>query len=254
MDNNRVGGTSLEPANVGVFPAPEDRVKTAAEEFASEIRPFGEVMETGQTEVDPSTGQRRINMAMGNKAVASEEMFEGAPAPNAPGFNFETNNTGAEANRGVAGPALNISSNETTLRPLSADGSTEKKISKRLKKLGDLAFWNDYDKKESEEIAKKAKEYENDPFELANYTNRRLAEDERIQNGRIIGDDGNEAFYEDKQPANRAKADTGRVPELSTEVSAVVNTGLNTEMNTGASTEANTEVEKSTNMGGGLAA
>ena len=221
MDNTQVGGRNIEPGSAGnVFDSTNRGVETtramgvssqvateatgtvetseqmkptvAAEEFASEIRPFGEA----------------TNKNLGGSAIVTEGIFEAPPAPEvvAPGVASEV---GAET--ALEADARTEMQNEaarenTVIKPLVEDGSTEKKSTKKYSLVDGVAI----NKTLKEKIEKQIKDNEGDPFSLDNVRNEWMAKVYKDDEGRIFGDDGNENIGQspevalDKQGGSKA--------------------------------------------------
>ena len=183
MDNTQVGGRNIEPGSAGnvfdstngVVETPEQMKPTvAAEEFASEIRPFGEA----------------TNKNLGGSAIVTEGIFEAPPAPEvvAPGVASEVGaETALEADARTEMQAEAAREN-TVIKSLAEDGSTEKKSTRKYSLVDGVAI----NKTLKEKIEKQIKNNEGNPFSLDNVRNEWMAKVYKDDEGRIFGDDGNE--------------------------------------------------------------
>ena len=167
----------------GAVSAVESAAKptVTAEQFASEIRPFGESLNGDQS----GEGYTESSKNLGSSAIVSEgiepDMIGSAepvvrevtPAPPAP------NALGEDAD----------SQEQTQMKSLASDGSTEKKSKKFLT----LFDGDTISKSFKTKIDKQIETHKNDPHGLDNVRNEEMTEYLRDEYGRIFADDGNEA-------------------------------------------------------------
>ena len=183
MDNTQVGGRNIEPGSAGnvfdstngVVETPEQMKPTvAAEEFASEIRPFGEA----------------TNKNLGGSAIVTEGIFEAPPAPEvvAPGVASEVGAETALEMDAKKEMQAEAARENTVVKSLAEDGSTEKKSIRKFSLVDDVAI----NKSLKEKLEKQIKDNEGTPFSLDNVRNKWMAKVYKDDEGRIFGDDGNE--------------------------------------------------------------
>ena len=211
---SKLGGNDSGPVNGNDFDttrgdlATEDKI---AAEFASEIKPFGE--SAGPT-------QSELNRNLGGSVVASEGMFNAAPAPSVQGlmpssevqeeniavssnpnlatYNSEAVNHSSVVNTDAASQSANLTETGASQighqRPkfLGSDGSTEKKFKISFNVFGE----EDISKSDMEELKKSTERYEEkgDLAGLNDEVNRWIPRYQRDYEGRMFGDDGNEGL------------------------------------------------------------
>jgi len=197
MDNFRAGGNNTEPVDTGVFPEAEKIANKTTEMGQAAIRqeelggaPVRQVGldETSAEQIRSAESQGELGerqtsadqRGLGESAVASERFFDAAPAPEVPGILPERQNSESQTELGK---------NDTELKTLATDGSTEKNKRRHFSILDGDTISKSFKAK----IDKQIETHKNDPHGLDNVRNEEMTEYLRDEFGRIFADDGNEA-------------------------------------------------------------